>query len=166
MVFTTLDPQVDVLATAIQSRVRESHTLATAFSLLSSVPGVGLITAASLIAWMGERGSLTHRKSAALIGVAPFAADSGKLKGSRHIRGGRDRPRTVRDRTAFSATFHNPDRIAFDQRLRNGGTPHTVALADRPGGGDAHEDRPHQRPAARTARLGEPDAAHGRLSSI
>ena len=114
---------------------------------------------------MGERGSLTHRKSAARIGVAPFAADSGKLKGSRHIRGGRDRPRTVRDRTAFSATFHNPDRIAFYQRLRNGGKPHKVALADRPGGRDAQEDRPHQRPAARPAPLGEPDAAHGRLSS-
>jgi len=128
MVFTTLDQQVDVLATAIQSRVRESHTLATAFSILSSVPGVGLITAASLIAWMGELGSLTHRKSAALIGVAPFAADSGKLKGSRHIRGGRDRPRTVLYRTAFSATFHNPDMIAFYQRLRNGGKPHKVAL--------------------------------------
>ena len=128
MVFTTLDQQVDALATAIQSRVRESHTLATAFSILSSVPGVGLITAASLIAWMGERGSLTHRKSAALIGVAPFAADSGKLKGSRHIRGGRDRPRTVLYMAAFSATFHNPDMIAFYQRLRNGGKPHKVAL--------------------------------------
>ncbi|MCY4302913.1 MAG: transposase, partial [Aestuariivita sp.] len=77
---------------------------------------------------MGERGSLTHRKSAARIGVAPFAADSGKLKGSRHIRGGRDRPRTVLYRTAFSATFHNPDMIAFYQRLRNGGKPHKVAL--------------------------------------
>jgi len=54
MVFTPLDPPVDVLATAIPSRIRESHTRATAFSIRTSVlrvlRGVGPITAASLIA--------------------------------------------------------------------------------------------------------------------
>ena len=81
------------------------------------------ITAASLIAWMGELGTLTHRQIASLIGVAPFAADSGRLKGSRHIRGGRGRPRTVLFMAALSASVHNPEMTTFYQRLRTAASP-------------------------------------------
>ena len=53
--------------------------MAIMLSILTSLPGVGPITAASLIAWMGKLGSLTHRQVTSLIGVALFAADSGRL---------------------------------------------------------------------------------------
>ena len=128
ILLTTWDQQADALDTMIWSRIQESPAMATTFSILTSVPGVGPITAASLIAWMGELGTLTHRQVASLIGVAPFAADSGRLKGSRHIRGGRGRPRNVLFMAALSASVHNPEMMTFDQRLRNGGKPHKVAL--------------------------------------
>ena len=65
------------------------------FRILTSIPGVGVVTAAALLCWMPELGSLGRRQAAALIGVAPFANDSGQHRGARHIRGGRRRPRDV-----------------------------------------------------------------------
>ena len=126
--FKTCDQDVKDLETDIRAAITASHRLHRSFSILTSVPGVGPITAASLIAWMGELGTLTHRQVASLIGVAPFAADSGRLKGYRHIRGGRGRPRNLLFMAALSASVHNPEMMTFTQRLRNSGKPHKVAL--------------------------------------
>ena len=73
----------------IEELVTGSEDLAESYGILTSVPGIGPVTAASLIAWMGELGAIGNRQAAALIGVAPFACDSGTLKGGRHISGGR-----------------------------------------------------------------------------
>jgi len=126
--FDACDQKVDALETAITDAIHQSPRMRPSFVRLTSVPGVGPITAAALVAWMTELGTLTHRQIAALIGVAPLAADSGTLKGSRHIRGGRYRPRNVLYMAALTASFHNPEMIAVSQRLRTGGKPHKVAL--------------------------------------
>jgi len=126
--FNAWDQQIDNLDTAITDVIRRSQGLHRSFAILLSVPGVGPITAASLVAWMTERGTLTHRQIAALIGVAPLAADSGRLKGSRHIRGGRTRPRNVLYMAALTASFHHPEMVSVSQRLRTHGKPHKVAL--------------------------------------
>ena len=73
----------------IEELVAGSEELADSYEILTSVPGIGPVTAASLIAWMGELGAIGNRQAAALIGVAPFARDSGTLKGGRHVAGGR-----------------------------------------------------------------------------
>jgi transposase len=70
--------------------------------LMRSVPGVGPVLAHSLIALMPELGSLSGRQAAALVGVAPFACESGTFKGQRRILGGR---KPVRD-TAYMAAFN------------------------------------------------------------
>ena len=51
-----------------------------AFSL-QTVPGIGFVTAATLIAELPELGMIPDRKIAALAGLAPFARDGGKKKG-------------------------------------------------------------------------------------
>jgi transposase len=58
-------------------------------ALLESVPGVGRVTSAVLIARLPELGLLNSREIAALVGVAPFTRQSGKWRGERHIFGGR-----------------------------------------------------------------------------
>ena len=63
--------------------------------VLQSVPGIGPVTAAAPVCWTGELGTIGNRLAAALVGVAPMARDSGTMKGARHIRGGRRRPRDV-----------------------------------------------------------------------
>ena len=57
--------------------------------ILSSIPGIGFVAASTLIAEMPEPGLISNRKVAALAGLAPYARDSGKMKGKCCISGGR-----------------------------------------------------------------------------
>ena len=84
-----LDEQIARLETAIEEVIAGDAEQAERFRILTSIPGVGAVTAAALLCWMPELGSLGRRQAAALIGVAPFANDSGQHRGARHIRGGR-----------------------------------------------------------------------------
>jgi len=68
--------------------VRESAAWRAKEELLRSVPGVGPVSARTLLAELPELGSLTRRQAAALVGVAPFNHDSGKMRGKRAIGGG------------------------------------------------------------------------------
>jgi transposase len=57
--------------------------------LLRSVPGVGNVLSSILLAHLPELGALNRKQIAALAGLAPFNRDSGSLRGSRCIWGGR-----------------------------------------------------------------------------
>ena len=57
----------------------------------SQCAGIGNVTVTTLLAHLPELGTLNRRKIAALVGVAPFNRDSGELRGTRTIWGGRAR---------------------------------------------------------------------------
>ena len=95
---------------------------------LTTIRGVGFVTASTLIAEMPELGLISGRKVAALIGVAPYARDSGKKKGKRSISGGRANVRTVLYQAGMSAMRCNPALAAFAQRLKDAGKPHKVVV--------------------------------------
>ena len=57
--------------------------------ILSSAPGVGKVTTATLLADLPELGKMDRKKIAALVGVAPMNYDSGKKRGYRKTKGGR-----------------------------------------------------------------------------
>jgi transposase len=97
-------------------------------ALLESMPGVGRVTSAILIARLPELGRLNARAVAALVGVAPFTRQSGKWRGQSHIFGGR-----ADLRCALYMAAHNAVRCAgplrdFYQRLRAAGKPRPQAL--------------------------------------
>lgn len=96
--------------------------------LLRSVPGVGPIVTATLIARLPELGSINGKEVAALVGVAPFNRDSGTLRGKRTVWGGRGPLRTALYMATLSATRHNPVLRDFYQRLCAAGKPKKVAL--------------------------------------
>jgi transposase len=96
--------------------------------LLQSMPGVGPQTSARLLASLPELGRLSHRQLAALVGVAPLNRDSGTLRGTRAIWGGRAPVRRILYMATLVATRHNPTIKAFYQRLLNAGKPKKVAL--------------------------------------
>jgi transposase len=112
------------IGTAIQAsplwRVQED--------LLRSVPGVGPITARTLLAELPELGTLDRRAIAALVGVAPMNCDSGQYRGQRHIWGGRAAVRATLYMAAVSAARHNAHLAPFYRRLRTAGKPAKVAL--------------------------------------
>jgi transposase len=97
-------------------------------ALLLSVPGVGRVTAYTLLAYLPELGRLSRREVAALVGVAPMAAESGQWRGRRRIRGGRAVIRHVLYMAALTAARCNPVFKAYYQQLRARGKPGKVAL--------------------------------------
>lgn len=62
---------------------------------LSSIKGVGTMTAGTLLAEVPELGLLSRREISALVGVAPVNRDSGTMRGRRSIFGGRAGVRTA-----------------------------------------------------------------------
>lgn len=96
--------------------------------LLTSVPGVGKITARTLIAELPELGSLGRRQLAALVGVAPLNCDSGQRRGYRAIAGGRFEVRRALYMATLASIRFNPVIRAHYQQLRQRGRPAKVAL--------------------------------------
>lgn len=94
----------------------------------TQVSGIGLQTALCLTAFVPELGQISDKQAAALVGLAPFNVDSGKLRGKRRIRGGRARIRQVLYMAAVSARKHNPILRDFYNRLIQNGKPAKVAL--------------------------------------
>jgi transposase len=96
--------------------------------LLKSVPGIGDVTARTLLSELPELGQLDRKEIAALVGVAPFNHDSGRMRGKRRIRGGRTSVRGVLYMATLSSTRFNPVIKAFYDRLVRSGKQKKVAL--------------------------------------
>jgi len=116
------------LLAAVLQRLKAHDDLLARFRLLTSLPGVGPVVAASLVVRMPELGSMTRGQAAALIGVAPFDRDSGQHRGQRFIAGGRSRPRRMLYLAALAAKRCDPALKAFAQRLLNNGKPPKLAI--------------------------------------
>jgi len=87
--------------------VAANVALAQRYELLTSMPGVGPVLAFTLIALLPELGKMSRKQIAALVGLAPYDFDSGKLKGHRSIYGGRMPVRNVLYMAAALEAFHN-----------------------------------------------------------
>lgn len=96
--------------------------------LLRSVPGVGPVTSATILAMLPELGTLNRKKIAALVGVAPVNKDSGRRQKKRRVYGGRANVRSVLYMAALSASKHNPRIKAFYDHLIRMGKEKKVAL--------------------------------------
>jgi len=97
-------------------------------TLLRSVPGVGPVTASSLIAYLPELGQLNRRQIAALVGCAPLNRDSGQRHGPRTTWGGRASIRGPLFVATVVAARHNSVIRAFYRRLRESGKARKLAL--------------------------------------
>jgi transposase len=123
-----LAQQVRELDRRIDAALREDAEAAELFALLQTVPSVGPGVARTLLVDLPELGHLGRREIASLVGVAPFARDSGKVRGVRRIRGGRASVRTVLYLAAMNAARFNPVLRALYERLRQAGKPPKLAF--------------------------------------
>ncbi|WP_287292662.1 IS110 family transposase, partial [Mesorhizobium sp.] len=125
---TRLSADILLLDKRIAQAIAADPALAQRDRLLRSTPSVGPVLSATLIALLPELGRLSNRQITALVGLAPYDHDSGKLKGKRCIWGGREPVRNVLYMAALSAGVHNPVFAAFRQRLRSNGKVAKVAI--------------------------------------
>lgn len=116
-----LDGEIAALITADPALCRKAE-------ILTSIPGVGPVTAHALIAGMDELGRCSGKQAAMLAGLAPVANDSGARTGSRSIRGGRSAPRRAIYMAAVSASRFNPSLARFAEKLKAAGKPPKVVL--------------------------------------
>jgi transposase len=123
-----IQKQIEQLDLLIKNQIEGSHELSSKAQKLSAISGVGPRTTALLLAQMPELGQLNRREVAALVGVAPFNRDSGKLRGKRTIFGGRRAVRRGLYMAALVAARHNPVLRTFYVRLRAAGKPPKLAL--------------------------------------
>jgi transposase len=120
--------QIEKLDLLIKEHIEQSPRLSAKAEKLTSIKGVGLRTAALLLAQLPELGQLNRREVAALVGVAPFNRDSGRMRGKRAIYGGRRPVRHGLYMAALVAARHNPILRQFYLRLRAAGKPAKLAL--------------------------------------
>jgi transposase len=120
--------ELDSLDADLDDHIRKSPVWRVREALLTSVPGVGRVTARTLLAEMPELGSLDRRQVASLAGLAPWTRQSGKWKGKSFIGGGRGKVRAVLFMAALVASRHNPGLKEFRDRLVAAGKPKIVAL--------------------------------------
>jgi transposase len=123
-----LQEQIEQLDNEIDHQIKNSPRWREHENLLTSVPGVGPVTARTMTAMLPELGTLSGKKIAALVGVAPYNNDSGKSDRKRHVRGGRSAVRAVLYMAALSGTSYNPVLSALYQRLLRAGKLAKVAL--------------------------------------
>lgn len=120
--------EIEALEKLINQAIIDNPTWRETARRVQTMPGIGAITASTLVADLPELGQLNRQKIAALVGVAPFNRDSGKRRGKRHIFGGRASIRSVLYMATLSAIKHNPVIKSFYQRLVDKGKLKKVAL--------------------------------------
>jgi transposase len=123
-----LKAEIQALEQEIDEFIRRTPLWREKDELLKSVPGIGDVTACTLLAELPELGQLNRKQIAALVGVAPFNRDSGRFQGKRHIRGGRSSVRTPLYMATLAATRFNPVIRTFYHHLLAQGKEKKVAL--------------------------------------
>lgn len=116
------------LAAEILKQIEAHDDLLARYRLLISLPGFGPIVAATHVIRMPELGAMRRGQAASLIGVAPFARDSGQYKGQRFIGGGRSRPRRMLYLAALAAKRWDPSLKAFAESLLTRGKPAKLVI--------------------------------------
>lgn len=131
----TIERHIAWLSTEIEAAERQCRSIIAAnaglerlYRLLRTIPGVGPVTAVTLIALLPELGRRSPKTIAALAGLAPFNVDSGMFRGQRMIRGGRKRVRDALYMAAVTAARSKSRFNTFLANLTSRGKPSKLAL--------------------------------------
>ena len=123
-----LSQEIAAVEEMLRALIASTERLRRAERLMRSVPGIGPVTATTLMALLPELGERSPKALAALAGLAPFNRDSGRRRGPREIRGGRKRVRDALYMAAVSAACSRTRLGAFCTALRARGKPPKLAF--------------------------------------
>jgi len=127
-VIRTLESQIAALDKLIRDHIESDDGFRHKDQVLRSFKGVGPQTSAMLLSHLPELGRLNRQEIAALSGLAPWDAKSGKWSGKSRIRGGRQEVRHMLYMAALVAIRWNPVIGEFYQRLLSKGKEFKVAI--------------------------------------
>lgn len=127
-ILAAMSAELAELERMISERLALNPTWRAKCALLRSVPGIGPVISATIIAELPELGTLSHKQIAALVGVAPRTHQSGRSKETATIGGGRRPVRCALYLATVTATRHNPLIHAFYHRLIDRQKPKKLAM--------------------------------------
>lgn len=125
---TFLTTEISRLDSMLEELVDDAPEINKHYQLLCSAPGVGPITAITLIANLPELGTLDRRQIASLAGLAPMSQDSGKKRGIRSTRGGRSEVKAIMYIAAHQASRRASDFQKIRSELESKGKPFKVII--------------------------------------
>lgn len=123
-----IDADIKAIDAECRKRVKADQDLQARLATLLSIPGIGEVTAMTMLAEMPELGSMDKRQAASLAGLAPISRQSGKWRGKSFIQGGRRNLRQALYMPALVAVRFNPQLKAIYQALIQKGKPYKVAI--------------------------------------
>lgn len=121
-----IDRHLREIDTEIETRLKE--TKARSLDILTSIPGIGAVTAAAILIECPEVGTMGQKQTASLAGLAPVTRQSGIWRGKAFIQGGRKFLRDALYMPALVALRYNPDLKAKYSTMINAGKPAKVAI--------------------------------------
>lgn len=127
-VLVLLETEHNMAEEQLEAMIKADAVSKGVFTILTSIPGIGSISALTLITEMPELGQLNDKQVASLAGLAPHLNHSGKNTYTSSVQGGRKCVRTALYMAAMAARRHNPAIKAFYERLIAAGKPKMVAL--------------------------------------
>ena len=123
-----IDDEIKQIEKAMKDLIKSDDRFKSIYDRLNQINGVGDVLITTLMSDLPELGYLNKRQIASLAGLAPMNCDSGKMRGSRHIQGGRASVRHALYMAALSATKTNDVIKIYYTHLREQGKPGNVAL--------------------------------------
>lgn len=122
-----LSKQLDQVDKELAALIEASPVWRAKDDLLQGVPGIGPAVSRVLVSELPELGTLSSKRIASLVGVAPMSRDSGRMSGARAITGGRAGVRSGLYMAILSAVRYNEPIRTFYQKLRKAGKAIKVA---------------------------------------
>lgn len=124
----TITAQIRTLTTRIDALIASSSSAQRAHQIFMSVPGIGDVSAAMLVAEMPELGTCSNKQIASLLGVAPVTQQSGTARPVGHIRNGRHDVRAALWMPVLAMQRYNPVIRAMALRLKGAGKPGKIVV--------------------------------------
>jgi transposase len=112
-----LQQEIKVIEQRINDLCKQDIEIQSKITQLTSIPGVGKTLAITAICYAPELGNIPISKLTSLIGIAPFARESGSYKGRRSIFGGRAYLRKILYMASVASLRVNKKLKAFYDRL-------------------------------------------------
>lgn len=127
---SSIATHIDRIEVKIEELIKADAEMMRKAKILRSIPAIGPISTQAFLSYLHELGRITNKQAAALVGLAPFARDSGGMRGKRSIRGGRAELRSTLYMAALVASRRNPDMKRFyDGLLARGKAPKLALIA-------------------------------------
>ncbi len=116
-----IDTDIGKVDTAMAEIAAQDAPMSERMVILQSIPGIGRVTAITMLIDMPELGTLDGKQVASLAGLAPISQQSGKWQGKERIQGGRATLRRALYMPALVAVRFNPDlKEKYDQLVQAG----------------------------------------------